>query len=89
MKKLLLGYVFATLLGLVLFVLMESGLVERGGLVPSGAGILLFFTLPEMFLFVGVIDSIGDVGKLSFLLSIKMVLGYAIASFILFLWNRN
>ena len=89
MNKLLIGYVVATLLGLVLLVLMDSGLVDRGGLVPSGAGILLFFTLPEMLLFVGAIDSIGDVGTFSFLMSIKMVLGYAIASFILFLWNRK
>ena len=95
MNKWLIGYIVTTLFGLLLIVLIESGVVDGGGMIPSGSAILGAFTIPEFFILNSLLPSTPIIGKFKpemiptflFLLSVKLTGGYGIASLISYLWN--
>ena len=94
MNKWLIGYIVTTLFGLLLIVLIESGIVDGGSMFPSANGILAMFTIPEFFL-IGSFFADHKLGQFSvemipiflFFMSVKLTGGYGIASLISYLWN--
>lgn len=89
MKKLLIGYVAVTLLGIIFMILQQNN-VFGVGFFGSSSHLFAAFSLPEYFVYASMVFGRIDYDAIPlflFVMTVKLTGGYGIASFLSYLWN--